>query len=65
MWMVPALVTVGLLVAVLVCGVRAVWQDLRTRRWIWALAGTIATVTGAGALLLVVSHASMTAQIGL
>ena len=65
MWMVPALVVCALLLAVLVCGARAVLGDLRARRWIWALAGAVATLTGAGALVLVVSHASMTAQIGL
>lgn len=65
MWMVPALVVFGLLLAVLVCGARAVVHDLRARRWVWALAGTVATLTGAGALVLVASHASMTAQIGL
>ena len=65
MWMVPAAVTVGLLLTVFVCGARAVVNDLRARRWIWALAGTIATAAGTGAVVLVVSHASMTAQIGL
>jgi hypothetical protein len=49
MWMVPALVIVGLLATVLACGARAVWHDLRARRWVWALAGTLATVTGTGA----------------
>ena len=65
MWMVPALVTMGLLLAIGLCGVRAVWNDLRARRWLWALAGTVATVTGFGALLLVVSFAHISAQIGL
>lgn len=65
MWMLPALVTVALLLAILVCGVRAVWHDLRARRWFWALAGTIATVTGLGALLLVVSYAGISGQVGL
>ena len=65
MWMVPALVTGALLVAIFACGARAVWHDLRARRWLWALAGTIATVTGFGALLLVVSFAGISAQIGL
>lgn len=65
MWMMPAVIVVGLLLAVLVCGFRAVVNDLRARRWLWALAGTVATVTGTGALVLVVTHASMTAPIGL
>lgn len=65
MWMLPALVTVSLLLAILVCGARAVWRDLRARRWLWALAGTIATVTGLGTLLLVVSYAGISGQIGL
>ena len=65
MWMMPALVTVALLLAIAVCGIRAVWQDLRARRWLWALVGIIATVTGFGALLLVVSYAGISGQIGL
>jgi len=65
MYMMPALVTMGLLLAIGLCGVRAVWNDLRARRWLWALAGTIATVTGFGALLLVVSFSHISAQIGL
>ena len=65
MWMVPALVTMGLLLAIGLCGVRAVWNDLRARRWLWALAGTVATVTGFGALLLVVGFSHISAQIGL
>ena len=65
MWMMPALVTVALLLAIFACGARAVWRDLRAGRWLWALAGTIATVTGLGALLLVVSFAGISGQIGL
>ncbi len=65
MWMLPALVTIALLLAILVCGARAVWHDLRTRRWLWALTGVVATVTGFGALLLVVSFAGIGGQIGL
>jgi hypothetical protein len=65
MWMLPALVTVALLLAIFVCGARAVSRDLRERRWLWALAGTVATVTGLGALLLVVSFAGISGQIGL
>ena len=65
MWIMPAVVIVGLLLTLVVCGTRAVLGDLRARRWIWALAGTIATVVGTGALVLVVSHASMTAPLGL
>lgn len=65
MWMMPALVTVALLLAIAVCGMRAVWHDLRARRWLWALAGTIAAVAGFGALLLVVSYAGISGQIGL
>jgi hypothetical protein len=65
MWMLPALVTAALLLAIVLCGARAVWHDLRARRWLWALAGTVATVTGLGALLLVVSYAGIRVQIGL
>lgn len=65
MWILPALITVALLLAIFVCGVRAVWSDLRARRWLWALAGTIATVAGFGALLLVVSFAGISGQVGL
>jgi hypothetical protein len=65
MWMVPALVTGALLLAILVCGARAVWHDLSARRWLWALAGTVATLSGFGALLLVVSFAGISGQIGL
>lgn len=65
MWIVPALVTCALLLAIFVCGARAVWQDLRARRWLWALAGAIATVAGVGSLLLVVSFAGVSGQIGL
>jgi hypothetical protein len=63
--MLPAVIICTLLLAVFVCGARAVVVDLRARRWIWALAGTVATVTGTGALLLVVTHASLTAPLGL
>ena len=65
MWMMPAIVTVALLLAIFICGARAVWHDLRARRWLWALVGTIATVAGFGALLLVVSFAGISEQIGL
>lgn len=65
MWMMPALVTVALILVVLACGVRAVWHDLRARRWLWALAGTIATLSGLGALVLVVSFAGISGQVGL
>lgn len=65
MWIMPAVIVVALLLTVLVCGLRAVVHDVRARRWLWALAGTIATVTGTGALALVVSHASLTAPLGL
>ena len=65
MWMMPALVTVALLLAIFVCGARAVSHDLRARRWLWALVGTIATVVSLGSLLLVVSYAGISAQIGL
>jgi hypothetical protein len=65
MWMVPAVVIVGVLLTVFVCGARAVVADLRARRWLWALAGAIATAVGTGAVLLVVSHASLTAPLGL
>jgi len=65
MWIMPALVTVALLLAIFACGARAVWHDLRARRWLWALAGTIATVVSLGALLLVVSFAGVSGQIGL
>ncbi len=65
MWMMPAIVTVALLLAIFICGARAVRQDLRARRWLWALAGTVATVVGFGALLLVVSFAGISGQIGL
>ena len=65
MWIMPAVIIVALVLAVVVCGARAVIADLRARRWLWALAGTIATVTGTGALVLVVSHASLTAPLGL
>lgn len=65
MWMLPALITVALLLAIFVCGARAVWHDIRARRWVWALLGTIATLVGFGALLLVVSYAGISAQIGL
>ncbi|HEY6817501.1 MAG TPA: hypothetical protein VI168_18345 [Croceibacterium sp.] len=65
MWIMPAVVIVGLLLTLVVCGARAVLNDLRARRWIWALAGTIATVTGTGAAILVASFASLTAPLGL
>lgn len=65
MWMMPALVTVALFLAILICGARAVWHDLRARRWVWAFTGTVATLTGLGALLLVVSFAGVSGQIGL
>ena len=65
MWIMPAVVIVALLLKVVVCGARAVIGDLRARRWLWALAGTIATITGTGALLLVTSFASLTAPLGL
>ena len=65
MWIMPAVVIVALLLTVIVCGARAVIGDLRARRWLWALAGTIATITGTGALLLVTSFASLTAPLGL
>jgi hypothetical protein len=65
MWMMPALVTGVLLLAILACGARAVWHDLRARRWLWALTGTIATVAGFGGVLLVVSYAGISGQIGL
>ena len=64
MWMMPALVTGALLVMIVACGARAVWQDLCARRWHWALAGTIATMAGCGSLLLVVSYAGISGQIG-
>lgn len=65
MWIVPSLVVVALLLAIVACGARAVWNDLRARRWFWALAGTIATVAGFGALALVVSFAGISGQVGL
>ena len=65
MWMLPALITVALLLAIAACGARAVWRDVREGRWLWAIAGTIATVAGLGALLLVVSYAGISGQIGL
>ena len=65
MWIMPAVMIVALLLTVIVCGARAVIGDLRARRWLWALAGTIATITGTGALLLVTSFASLTAPLGL
>lgn len=65
MWMMPAIVTIALLLAIFICGARAVWHDLRAGRWLWALAGTVATVAGFGALLLVVSFAGISEQIGL
>lgn len=65
MWMVPALVTGALLLAIVVCGARSVWHDVRARRWLWALAGTAATLAGAGSLLLVVSFAGVSGQVGL
>jgi hypothetical protein len=65
MWMMPALVTVALLLAIFLCGTRAVWHDIRARRWLWALVGTVATVAGLGSLLLVVSFAGVSGQIGL
>jgi hypothetical protein len=65
MWMMPALVTGALILAILACGTRAVWHDLRARRWMWALAGTVATVAGFGGVLLVVSFAGISGQIGL
>jgi hypothetical protein len=65
MWIMPAVVIVGVLLTVLVCGARAVIADLRARRWFWALAGTAATAVSILAVLLVVTHASMTAPIGL
>ena len=65
MWMLPALIICALLLAVFVCGARAVIGDLRARRWLWALVGTVATITGTGALLIVVSYASFTAPLGL
>jgi hypothetical protein len=63
--MIPALVTVALLLVIFVCGARAVLHDLRAHRWLWALAGTIATAVGLGALVLVVSFAGISAQAGL
>ena len=65
MWIMPAVVIVALLLTVFLCGARAVVGDLRARRWIWALAGTVATVAGTGAVILVVTHASLTAPLGL
>ena len=65
MWMLPALVTGALLLAIVGCGARAVWNDWRSRRWLWALAGTIATAASLGAVLLVVSFAGISRQIGL
>lgn len=62
---VSALVIWGLLLIVVLCGARAVWTDMRAHRWIWAALGALATATGFGALLLVVTHASMTAPLGL
>jgi len=64
MWMLPALIIVTVFLTVVLCGARAVIADLRARRWLWALAGTIATAAGTGAVALVVSHASMTAPLG-
>ena len=65
MWMMPAVVITGLVLAIAACGGRAVWGDLRARRWVWAVVGTIATAASLGALLLVVTHASLTAPLGL
>jgi hypothetical protein len=64
MWMLPALVTGTLLLAIGACGVRAVWHDLRAGRWLWAGAGAVATSAGLGSLLLVVSFAGISGQVG-
>lgn len=65
MWILPAVVVVGLVLAILLCGARAVIADLRARRWAWALAGTLATAAGALAVSLVASFASLSAPLGL
>ena len=65
MWIMPAVVIVGLFLAVLVCGLRAVLGDVRARRWVWALAGAVATATGLAAFVLVATHASLAAPLGL
>ena len=65
MWLMPALVVGALLIAILACGIRAVARDVRERRWLWALAGTGATLAGFVAVALVSSFAHLSAPLGL
>jgi hypothetical protein len=65
MWLMPALTVFALLGAILACGFRAVWRDLRDRRWLWALAGTLATLASLVAVALVSSFAHLSAPLGL
>jgi hypothetical protein len=65
MWLLPALIVGALLIMILACGIRAVWRDLGERRWLWALAGTLATAAGFVAVALVSSFAHLSAPLGL
>jgi len=61
MHLLPSAVIVGLLLVMTVHGGRAIAGDLRRRRrrWLWALAGTLATLAGIAALALLVLYTGL------
>ena len=56
MWLLPSLLIWAVVALIAVHGIRAVIGDLRQRRWLWALAGTLATAAGLAALALLILY---------
>jgi len=57
--LVPSLLVWAVALLIAVCGARAAIGDVRQRRWLWALAGTLATLAGVAALALLVLYTGL------